>query len=230
LAIAKLESVFLWGWRQPLAANQGLTGYMGYIGSGIVHAIPLAVSYWVHPISSPESFQSIPIEISWQQPTQSPVSSEVLPPILPDSPQRQDVKSHPKSPTKEKKVKAAEPVKKPIVSQLAEKPEGQSTDSFISPQPDRPPEPCGEEAGSPFNAPANRKPHYPEEARLLGIEGTVMLEITLSPQGHVVSVRALGPRAHPLLEDSALKQIKSWRFPPSLTKRSLKVPVKFELR
>ncbi len=75
----------------------------------------------------------------------------------------------------------------------------------------------------------NRKPDYPEEARLLGIEGTVTLEITLSPQGKVISLKSLEPKAHPILEKAAQDQVQTWQFSASDQSSVHVLLIKFEL-
>jgi len=89
-----------------------------------------------------------------------------------------------------------------------------------------PPVPAEENKNLAFT---NRKPFYPEEARLLGIEGTVMVKLTINPDGTIQEARPLEPRTHPLLEQAALSQIKGWKFSASSSSYSITVPIKFEL-
>lgn len=74
-----------------------------------------------------------------------------------------------------------------------------------------------------------RKPDYPEEARLLEIEGTVIIVATIASSGKIKTAHAQEPKPHPILEESALEQIKSWSFPPSASERTITIPIKFEL-
>ncbi|MDP0500974.1 MAG: energy transducer TonB [Verrucomicrobiota bacterium JB022] len=77
------------------------------------------------------------------------------------------------------------------------------------------------------------QPAYPIEARLQGIEGTVMVEFLVDEQG-----KPFGPGvvndAHPLLAAEALKTIRNWQFEPatrdgSATYAVVRIPVVFSL-
>ena len=57
-------------------------------------------------------------------------------------------------------------------------------------------------------------PEYPRVARDGRVQGVVILEATVSAQGHVQSVRVL--RANPLLQDAAVRAVKKWRYDPLL--------------
>lgn len=53
-------------------------------------------------------------------------------------------------------------------------------------------------------------PVYPEIARRMNISGTVKLQVTIAPDGSVKTVKPLG--GHPLLIDSAVNAVKSWKY------------------
>lgn len=57
-------------------------------------------------------------------------------------------------------------------------------------------------------------PVYPEVAKQARVEGVVILEATISPEGRVDNVKVL--RGSPLLNDSALNAVKSWVYSPTL--------------
>ena len=58
-------------------------------------------------------------------------------------------------------------------------------------------------------------PKYPEMARLIGVQGVVVVEAIIDTEGSVNSVRVL--RAPPRgLGEAAVTAIKSWRFEPAL--------------
>lgn len=77
-------------------------------------------------------------------------------------------------------------------------------------------------------------PIYPAEARRKGIEGVVMLEMTIDQKGEIV-----GPievrQSLPLLDQAAIDALKQWRFAPALDRDGhpvrviLDVPMQFEL-
>jgi protein TonB len=65
-------------------------------------------------------------------------------------------------------------------------------------------------------------PVYPEVAKQARVEGVVILEATISPQGRVENVRVL--RGSPLLDDAAANAVKSWVYTPTLL-NGVPVPV-----
>lgn len=69
--------------------------------------------------------------------------------------------------------------------------------------PDRPPRPL-----------RMTKPQYPREAFVKKLEGTVVLEILIDDQGHVVQARVL--RSVAMLDQAALETVQSWLFVPAM--------------
>ncbi|HXG91657.1 MAG TPA: energy transducer TonB [Blastocatellia bacterium] len=59
-----------------------------------------------------------------------------------------------------------------------------------------------------------REPPYPLLARTAGVQGSVMVEIIISPDGRVESARAVS--GHPLLVPASLEAARRWRFEPTL--------------
>ena len=57
------------------------------------------------------------------------------------------------------------------------------------------------------------QPVYPEMAKAAGIEGAVVVEVTLDEQGYVISARAVS--GHPLLREAAVEAARGWRFSPT---------------
>jgi periplasmic protein TonB len=57
-------------------------------------------------------------------------------------------------------------------------------------------------------------PVYPEVAKQARVEGVVILEATISPEGRVENVRVL--RGSPLLDDAAANAVKNWVYSPTL--------------
>ena len=55
-------------------------------------------------------------------------------------------------------------------------------------------------------------PQYPEIAKKMNIAGSVRLEVQITSNGTVKSVRPIG--GHPLLVDSAVVAIKQWKYEP----------------
>ncbi len=65
-------------------------------------------------------------------------------------------------------------------------------------------------------------PVYPEIARQARVQGVVILEATISPQGHVTSVKVL--RGIPLLDAAAVEAVRQWVYAPTLL-NGVPVPV-----
>jgi TonB family protein len=60
----------------------------------------------------------------------------------------------------------------------------------------------------------NVPPVYPEEAKRARVQGVVILECTISPEGTVADVRVL--RGIPLLDQAAVDAVKQWVYTPTL--------------
>jgi protein TonB len=68
----------------------------------------------------------------------------------------------------------------------------------------------------------NRKPDYPEAARVRNLQGNVMIVMEVSAEGNVVSVMVHESSGHPILDDAALRFSQTLRFIPA---RSGSIPV-----
>jgi TonB family protein len=76
---------------------------------------------------------------------------------------------------------------------------------------------------------------YPAQARRMGWEGEVTLEVEVLPGGQVGSVEVKRSSSHPVLDQAALEGIRKWRFDPALVWgravfSKVEIPVRFELR
>jgi periplasmic protein TonB len=77
------------------------------------------------------------------------------------------------------------------------------------------------------------KPIYPVIAQISKVEGIVIIEATIGPNGKVQDAKVL--RSHPLLEGAALDAVRQWEFTPTLLNGSpvsvvMTVTVDFRLR
>jgi periplasmic protein TonB len=68
----------------------------------------------------------------------------------------------------------------------------------------------------------NVNPAYPDIAKQARVQGVVILECTISPQGRVSDVKIL--RGIPLLNEAALTAVKQWVYSPTLL-NGVPVPV-----
>lgn len=77
-------------------------------------------------------------------------------------------------------------------------------------------------------------PHYPEAAKLGRIQGLVVLDCVISPEGKVTNVRVLRSR-HKLLDAAAIEAVRQLEFAPTLVDGKavavvMTVPVSFTLK
>jgi protein TonB len=68
----------------------------------------------------------------------------------------------------------------------------------------------------------NVSPVYPAEAIAARVQGVVILECTISPEGKVVAVKTL--RGVPLLDEAAIEAVRQWEYTPTLL-NGVPVPV-----
>ena len=91
--------------------------------------------------------------------------------------------------------------------------------------PDAPP-PCRPSgSGGQIKEPKKLKnvaPVYPDIAKQARVQGVVILECTISPQGKVTDVKVL--RGIPLLDAAAIEAVKQWVYTPTLL-NGVPVPV-----
>lgn len=80
----------------------------------------------------------------------------------------------------------------------------------------------------------NPAPPYPLEAREKGWQGVVILRVLVDKTGYTIKVDKEKSSGYDILDESALKTVKSWRFRPAqlgaLPVESLvRIPIRFEL-
>ena len=91
--------------------------------------------------------------------------------------------------------------------------------------PDAPPPPAAVRVGGQIKEPKKLKnvaPVYPDIAKQARVQGVVILECTISPQGKVTDVKVL--RGIPLLDAAAIDAVKQWVYSPTLL-NGVPVPV-----
>lgn len=57
-------------------------------------------------------------------------------------------------------------------------------------------------------------PQYPAVAKSFGVEGSVYVDVTISPEGEVVNVSLTN--GHKFLKTAAIESVRKWRFQPTL--------------
>lgn len=80
----------------------------------------------------------------------------------------------------------------------------------------------------------NPPPHYPRVARKRNYQGTVLLEVHVTKDGRAAEVRIAQSSGYAILDRSAVKSVRQWRFSPALRggrpfEMWVQVPVRFEL-
>ncbi len=80
----------------------------------------------------------------------------------------------------------------------------------------------------------NPRPPYPRVARNLGIQGVVLLDISVTADGRVRDVRVLESSGYAPLDQSAVTTVRQrWRFPArpgdASLERRVRVPIRFHL-
>jgi protein TonB len=80
----------------------------------------------------------------------------------------------------------------------------------------------------------NPPPVYPWVARRRHYQGTVLLDVRVTAQGIVAEVKVARSSGYPVLDRSALKSVRRWRFEPARRgsrpiETWVQVPVRFEL-
>jgi protein TonB len=68
----------------------------------------------------------------------------------------------------------------------------------------------------------DKAPHYPEAAKQSRVQGTVILEAYIDPEGNVTDLKVL--RGIPLLNEAAIKAVQQWKYTPTLLE-GVPVPV-----
>ncbi len=80
----------------------------------------------------------------------------------------------------------------------------------------------------------NPPPYYPEEAKRLGQQGLVILNVIVNNKGKAKSVNLELSAGYHLLDESAVQAVKSWRFKPAMIsgvpiESEVEVPIRFKL-
>lgn len=74
-------------------------------------------------------------------------------------------------------------------------------------------------------------PSYPRMALERGVEGRVVMSITILPDGSVQDVRVVNAQPQGYFEAAAVRAVQRWRYrPSSVTRRNVIVHMDFELR
>nr|MDJ0976816.1 TonB family protein [Planctomycetota bacterium] len=72
--------------------------------------------------------------------------------------------------------------------------------------------------------------YYPADLRSRGVEGRVMVKVTVSARGYVVDAEVLTSSGHTAFDDAALRLVRDTQFAPPGQLAYGKLPVRFRLR
>lgn len=168
-------------------------------------------------LSGPVSTMPGPIS-TMPEPVPADSAPGVLPPPRPKpdaTPTRPPV-SHPAPlPTADAPAKPVEPPPADVRS-----PEPQPPGPIVPPlpRPPVPPPPAKPYRLGPGIVPPRpihqTEPEYPTIAVQARVEGSVLIEVTITPQGDVTAPRVL--RSIPLLDEAAIEAVKRWKYTPGM--------------
>ena len=72
-------------------------------------------------------------------------------------------------------------------------------------------------------------PVYPTEARMMHLQGSVKLQLTIGTDGRVSSAKAL--EGHPMLANAAIAAVRNWTYRPTLLDgQAIEVTTTIEIR
>jgi TonB family protein len=95
------------------------------------------------------------------------------------------------------------------------------------------PEPQGNGVGGnvqPFSLIRKVNPAYPEDLRLAGIEGRVVVRAIISKDGGVLRPWATGADAHPRFVEAAIDAVRQWKYHPTLLNgQPVETPTEIEI-
>lgn len=170
------------------------------------------------------------VQITLARPQPKPVAPPPPPPKVQAKPPTPKV-----VPLKPQKPK---PVEKLVEQAPAPDPAPVVDNAPTTPAPPAPPAPVVEEKVTAPKAGAeylnNPQPAYPEIASERGWEGKVLMKVHVQPDGKPDSVNVIKTSGHDVLDDAAVKTVKTWSFVPAMRGSTpvdgwVTVPITFNL-
>jgi protein TonB len=163
---------------------------------------------------------------------QEPPRAEAAPP--PEPPQQQAVEPPP-PPQPPKPVAKAEPPKpvppRPQPAPRAYEPPVNLNPGALGDEPQQAKAPASSDASNSFSVLHGPIPPYPPAARSRGQEGRVVLDVAIGTDGVPREVGVAHSSGAPLLDESAVNTVKTWRFRNDSGRvLTVSVPIVFELR
>jgi protein TonB len=80
----------------------------------------------------------------------------------------------------------------------------------------------------------NEAPYYPQAAKNRGIQGNILLEVTVKTDGTALNIRIIKSSGSSILDEAALSAVRDWKFVPArrageIVQANVIVPVEFKL-
>jgi protein TonB len=164
------------------------------------------------------------------EPQPAPPPAPVAEPPPPPPPEPEKLARKPEPPNPEP-VKPAAPRPQPAPARAFEPPINLNPGAIGGEQTQQAKAPSGFEAPASFSVLHGPIPPYPLLARSRGQEGRVVLDVTIGIDGVPTSVVVGRSSGAPLLDESAVTTVKTWRFRNGSARAlTVTVPIVFELR
>jgi protein TonB len=200
---------------------------VGLIAAPRDASAPAAVAVrllFVDPAAAPQESTAIPA--TPESPPPMPATVEPIPPTAPERPPR----PKPRQRSAEPRQHAPSPPSPPIPS-VAPESSGPVSPAVPAALPPARAEALPSHGIRPIEQPA---PLYPGAARRQGIEGDVILRLSVDEAGKLISVAVARGSGHRALDEAAIAAVKLWRFAPAVVAGRpvaavAELPVRFRL-
>lgn len=198
---------------------------------------------WSKPVLLAPQSRTVDLQlVTYQKPPEKSVDRPVTP--KPQKVQPQTKPKPAKKPVPRRKVPSKpaprkvppEPVAEPQPLPL-EKAATTPLPERVAPTPAQSEQPADEQAAIQVSVPRydiNPPPKYPQVARRRHYQGTVLLDVRVTPQGRAAEVKVIKSSGYPILDKSALNTVRHWQFTPArrgiqAVEMWVSVPVRFAL-
>lgn len=188
-------------------------------------------------ITQPRLLNSMEVALVTPLPAPKPAPPS---PVVPEP--RQEARPLPPDPKPQPKLAPKKPKPKPAVAKEARTETLQETTAAASPPPSVAPAAPAQPASDPYieasyNAAylRNPPPSYPAVARERHWEGTVVLRVEVTAEGHPGQVNIDRSSGHEILDEAATEAARQWRFVPAKRGETalsswVLIPIEFKLR
>jgi protein TonB len=164
-------------------------------------------------------------------PQEQPRAEPTPPPEPPQQQQAVEPPPPPQPPKPVAKAEAPKPAPKPLPAPRAYEPPINLNPGSLGEEQQQAKAPASSDASNSFSVLHGPIPPYPAAARSRGQEGRVVLDVTIGTDGLAREVGVARSSGAPLLDESAVNTVKTWRFRNDSGRvLNVSVPIVFELR